>query len=124
MDKDLEDYKEMICEAPLYDLILLCDFGGKSYGDVMTTTQGLYNSLIDMGKAMPVNDPRREGGEDNNQMLINTARNFEKENEEFLTENIKLMGQIRKLEDKLEIKEKILKKYKNKMLKEKDIRNK
>jgi len=101
-----------------YQVILLEPWSGNNIGDTVTVYRGMYNTLLNLKKAIAVNDY-----EDVNKdmKLLITARNNEIENKELLDENIKLREEIKKL--KKTIGKKDLE-YKNKMMLKKDIRTK
>lgn len=100
--------------SSLLPVILLKEFNGKGYGDIIEVTRGLYNTLLNLKIGMAVLDYEDVKG---NQRLVATAREHEKENEEVWKENSELY-------DKIEVLKKELKDYKDKMLKKDKTRTK
>lgn len=108
-------------ESLLLDVILIKEFNGSSYGDILSVNNGLYNSLINLKIGMAVNDFEDAKG---NQKIVNTAKNNAEDLEHLTNEyyelenkNIKMSQVIEDMKKKIkrleECKDKRTKNYKN-----------
>jgi hypothetical protein len=105
-----------------YDVIMLEPFSGCNIGDILTVNRGLYNTLLDTGKGLPLHC--WEDDVDDHMRLVINAKHLEKENDELWEsnhevnqKNIELSEQVKELEDKIktyETKTKAKKKTKKK----------
>lgn len=101
----MNEYDEMLENDEQFDIILLKEFGGKTYGDVMVVNRGLYNTLIDRKIGMSVVD--YQGVEDKRKLAV-TAQNLEKELEKSEQDYTMIAHENEDLKDAIEImKEKI-----------------
>jgi hypothetical protein len=89
-----------------YDVIMLEPFSGCNIGDILTVNRGLYNTLLDTGKGLPLNC--WEDDVDDHMRLVINAKHLEKENDELWEtnhelsqKNIDLSEQVTELEDKI-----------------------
>ena len=136
---EYEEYNEE--NNRLYDqqleIILLQPFNGFTIGDIITVNSGIYNTLINLKKGLPLNCYDDELTD--KQKLVINAKNLEEDIqkyqevvEELKDENFDLKEKNMELETKIEkleqLKDKRTKKktveYNNKMIKEKDIKTK
>ena len=103
MEEEYEDYEDegMPIYGEEYDIILLEPYNGSNIGDVIPVCRGIYNTLIDLKKGLPVNCLEDVT---NKQKLVMNSKFLEKENTE-------LAEQINELEDKIKILEEKIEKY-------------
>ncbi len=126
-DGYVNDYEKMMNTVEEYEIIILQDYNGAHYGDIITVTRGLYNTLINKGMGMSVIDYQDVKG---NQRLVNTAKNCQDENDRLYKAQSELLNTIDELKERITALEKckdkrtMKKKYPNKMVKRQTIENK
>lgn len=95
-EDDFEGYDE---EIPTYgeqiDILLLEPCNGGKMGDIIKVYRGMYNTLINLKKGLPVDG--YEDGLDDRQRLVITIKNLEEKIKEYMEENAKLWEKNLKL---------------------------
>jgi regulator of replication initiation timing len=86
-------------EFDQFDIILLEPFNGSKIGDIISIPQGMYDSLIELGKGLALDC--FEDNIDNTKRLVINAKNLVEENDDLWVENKKLHDKITELEDKV-----------------------
>lgn len=100
-----------------YDIILLEPWSGYNIGDIIAVNQGMYNTLIDLKKGLPL-DCYEDNITDNQRLVIN-AKHLKEENDGLYETNRELYDKMEDLDDEIaDLKDKI-KSYETKKTKTK-----
>jgi len=84
----------------MYDIILLEPYNGGNIGDIVTVPRGIYNTMINMKKGLPLNC--YEDDLTDTQRLVINAKRLEEENEELMDANAELYKEIQELKKIIE----------------------
>jgi hypothetical protein len=98
-DDDEVYYDEMPSLGEQFECILLIPWSGYVCGDVVKVHRGVYNTLLNLKQALPLNSWEDDATE--HQRLVINAKNLEEENEELWETNKKLHDKVLKLEDEV-----------------------
>jgi len=83
-----------------YEIVLLEPWGGSNIGDIAVVGRGIYNTLINLKKGLPIGCYDSEATD--KQKLVITIKNLEEDNKEVREYSSKLYDENEKLKKKLE----------------------
>jgi len=96
----------------MHKVVLLCEYNGATYGDIIEVTSGIYNTMLNLGRAIPL-EQYEEDVENNDldqyEMMVIHSRITMEDNERLFTENINLKDRVDRLTEKVDNLEKKLK---------------
>lgn len=83
-----------------WDIVLTAPYLGKKFGDMITVSEGMYNTLINLGKGVSTTYFDEELSKEAN--LIYQIKKLDKENKSLMEVYEKHVERIFKLEDRVE----------------------
>jgi len=99
-----DDYDDEVYDTSMpiygeeYEILLLEPYEGKNVGDIITVYRGVYNTLIELKKALPVDFAEEF---DEKKRLVMTVKDLNKSNNDYAEENAKLFDEINELKEEI-----------------------